>query len=727
MAILFDKEKSMFHLYTETTSYVIMLFKEDLPVHMYYGKRLNNLDGLDFESIVTDGNIVDEKYLENYYSTGVLPQECGFFGGADQRKPMFHAQYKDGSRITCMEYAGYKIIDGKPPLEGLPSTYTEDDSEAQSLEITMTDKLTGVSIVLRYSVFEKLNAITRSATVVNNGKDDINIKSIQSMCIDFQTRDFDFIHLWGAWARERFIERVPVERTGIEIGIKSGSRTHFHSPFFALASKDATEEHGDVYGFSFVYSGNFEAGVDVDTFSGIRAYMGINSFDFNWLLEPGQSFAAPEVVMVYSGEGIGEMSRTYHKLYRTRLCRGTNRDAERPVLINNWEGTYFNFDEQKIVDIATAAKKAGIELMVLDDGWFGHRDDDTTSLGDWYVDKKKLPNGIDGLANKINDLGMKFGLWFEPEMISPDSDLYRAHPDWCLHVEGRGRSQGRHQLVLDLSRDDVCDYIIGFLTEHLSKANISYVKWDMNRDLSEVGSAKLPPERQAETGHRYILGLYRILDTITKRFPDLLLEGCAGGGGRFDAGIMCYAHQFWTSDDTDAGVRQYIQHGTSLVMPSVMMGAHVSAVPNHQTGRSTSLKTRGAVAMNGTFGYELDVTKMTDEELYEVAEQIKQFKALRNTIHKGDMYRLRSPFEGNRTVWEYVAEDGKEIVVFNLTTELIPVQNAERLKLRGLDKNASYRRKDSGKVYSGEVLESCGILLRPLGDFDSEIIVFEKC
>ncbi|MDY3928340.1 MAG: alpha-galactosidase [Clostridia bacterium] len=454
--------------------------------------------------------------------------------------------------------------------------------------------------------------------------------------------------------------------------------------------------------------------------------MGINSFDFNWLLKPGEEFNAPETVMVYSAHGLGEMSRTYHKLYRTRLCRGKYRDIERPILINNWEGTYFDFNEEKILNIAKTAKKAGVELMVLDDGWFGKRNDDRSSLGDWYVNKEKLPNGIGGLAKKINDLGMMFGLWFEPEMISPDSDLYREHPDWCLHVEGRERSEGRNQLILDLSREDVCDYIIDFMTDYLKNAPISYIKWDMNRNMTEIGSALLPPERQEETAHRYMLGLYKILEKLTSEFPDVLFEGCSGGGGRFDAGMLPYFVQYWTSDDTDAGMRMYIQHGTSMVMPSSTMGSHVSAVPNHQTGRTSSLKTRGAVAMCGQFGYELDVTQMTDEELSEIAQQIKEYKEIREVVHKGDMYRLESPFEGRNTVWEYVSEDKNTVVLFRFTTESLPAYRSVKEKFEGLEENALYVRRDNGEIYSGSVLMNCGILFKNQQDFDSEIVIFDK-
>ncbi|MBC2478280.1 alpha-galactosidase, partial [Clostridium beijerinckii] len=474
---------------------------------------------------------------------------------------------------------------------------------------------------------------------LNCGKEDLKLQRALSMSIDFNNSNYDFLHLHGAWARERHMERTPLLIGTQSIESRRGSSSHNQNPFIALLSKDATEEHGDVYGFSLVYSGSFLAQAEVDQFETTRISMGINPFDFSWLLKPKESFQTPEVVMVYSSQGLGEMSRTYHRLYRKRLCRGVYRDKTRPILVNNWEATYFDFNAEKIESIGKAAKELGIELFVLDDGWFGKRNGDESSLGDWVVDKNKLPNGLEDLANRINNLDLQFGLWFEPEMVSPDSDLYRAHPDWCLHVPGRYRTQGRNQLVLDLSREDVCDYIIDSLSKILNSVNISYIKWDMNRNMTEIASALLPPERQRETAHRYMLGLYKIYEKLTTAFPNILFEGCSGGGGRFDAGILYYMPQIWTSDDTDAVERLKIQYGTSIVYPISTMGAHVSAVPNHQVHRNTSLKMRGDVAMLGNFGYELDLTNFNDEEIETVKKQVETYKELRELIQFGDMYR----------------------------------------------------------------------------------------
>lgn len=730
MSVIYDEAKKMFHLQTPGSSYVISIRNNSLPLNVYYGKRLDDLSGIastvsqhfascasiDYESTDEDGR----------YSTEALYHEYPFYGSTDFRKPAFHAQYKDGSRITKIKFTGYRILNSKPKLCGLPATYTENDNEATTLELEFKDTLTGLVIVLRYSAFSEHDAITRSVFVKNEGEDDINIKAIMSMSIDFCDSDFDFIHLVGTWARERHIERTPL-CTGItSIESRRGASSHQHSPFFALARKNTDEETGEVYGFSLVYSGNFEAGVEVDTYKNARAYMGINSFDFNWLLKAGEEFTAPEVVMVYSDNGIGAMSRTYHKLYRTRLARGKYRDIERPVLINNWEGTYFDFDEQKIVNIATRAKKGGVELMVLDDGWFGKRNDAHSSLGDWFANKEKLPNGIEGLAKKINDLGMKFGLWFEPEMVSPISELYEKHPDWCLHVNGRGRSEGRFQLTLDLSREDVQQYIIDVLTENLSKASISYVKWDMNRWMTEIGSDLLPPERQQEVAHRYMLGLYKVLETIMGRFPDVLFEGCSSGGARFDAGMMYYFNQYWTSDDSDAIERLYIQEGTSMVMPSVFIGAHVSKCPNHQVLRNTPMNTRGYVAMTGTFGYELDVTEMSDEDFEMMQKQVALFKEIRHVFHKGDMYRLVSPFTSNDCVWEYVSEDRNTVVALFVRVKQTASTRNMNVRFGGLEKDALYKERETGIVYSGSVLMNKGILSKVRGDFASELKIFDK-
>ena len=725
MSITYNNDEKIFHLKTENTSYVIGVLENKHLLHLYYGKKIKEYNNF-MENLPTraEASFSATDVPEIYGSTDILPMEYPCYGSADLRTPAFHAEYENGSSITCLEYAGYEIFAGKKPLGGLPSTYVENDSEADTLEITLRDKLTDLEVILSYTVFPEFDVIAKSVKVKNNVNEKIKLKSILSSTTYLFDKDYDFVHLEGGWARERSIQKKPLMNGIMSIDSKRVSSSHHHSPFLALARPYATETQGDVYGMSLVYSGNHIEQTDTNAQDTVRINVGINPFGFSWLLESGEEFQAPEVVLTYSDSGFGKMSRNFHKLYRTRLCRGKYRDEERPVLINNWEATYFEFDEEKIIRIAEKAKSVGVELMVLDDGWFGKRDSDNCSLGDWVVDRRKLPDGIDGLAKKITDMGMKFGLWFEPEMISEDSDLYRSHPDWCIHQDGRSRTPSRNQLVLDLSRKDVCDYIVEAVSNVLKSAPISYVKWDMNRNISEIGSAMLSKERQQELPHRYILGLYDVLERITTAFPDVLFEGCSGGGGRFDAGMLPYFVQYWTSDDTDAIERLYIQHGTSMVMPSSCMGAHVSAVPNHQVGRTTSLKTRGEVAMVGQLGYELDLNKLSDEEIEEVKEQIITYKGISETVHKGEMYRLRSPFEGNIAVWEYVS-DSQVVLVY--TTIMARVQTGKiNIKFEGLRSDARYKDTMTDKIYLGDYLMNVGLYICNEYDFTSQIVIFDK-
>ena len=718
----------VFHLQTKNASYIMTLRMNTL-LHAYYGKRTDDLSGIDgtvysvgdgFYAVDTGDN------YESYFSTAGQLLEYSVYGVTDKSDCAFFAQFEDGTSFFRPLYKSHRIYAGKPGLPGLPATYTENDSEADTLEITLRDDDKDLELVLRYSVFEDTDIITRNVDVVNKSQGTVSLNSAMSASIDFTDKDFDFVHLYGAWARERNIQKQPLMNASYHVDSKRGSSSHFHSPFVALARKNTTENMGEVYGFSFVYSGNFYAGTDVNFYNRTRFLMGINPYDFCWKLEPGKTFVTPEVVMTYSDEGYGKMSRSFHKLYRTRLVRGKYRDAERPVLLNNWEATSFNFDEKMILDIARGAKELGIEMLVLDDGWFGKRNDDKSSLGDWFENREKLPEGVDGLARKINDMGLKFGLWFEPEMISPDSELYRAHPDWCIHSGNNPRTLGRNQLILDLSRKDVCDYIKGFMTEILTRANIEYVKWDMNRNFGETGSELLDKDHTGEFAHRYMLGLYDVLEYITNKFPDVLFEGCSGGGGRFDAGMLYYFPQFWTSDDTDACERMFIQYGTSMVMPASSMGAHVSVSPNHQCGRITSLDSRAFVAMCGTYGYEMDVSKMTDEEKQRSREHIEIFKRVRDVIHKGNMYRLRSPFDGNYCAFQYVSEDKSRCVLVFSTVLAHPNMERFRVKFEGLDPFGIYRERNTGHIYSGAVMMNVGMARTSGSDFSSQMYEFER-
>ena len=725
MSIAFDSNERVFYLNTPQTSYVIGIYCEKYLLHLYYGKKVDK-----FPNVREHLPVAEERPLfpvdieETHASTGMLPMEYPCYGSADFRTPAFHAEYENGSAVTKLEYSGYEIIKGKKKLAGLPATYVEDESEADTLEITLCDKLTGLEVILSYTVFNNVDAIAKSVKVKNKGTQKINIKSVLSSTTYLFDKDYNFVHLEGTCNRERSIQKRPLMNGIMMVDSKRVSSGHFHSPFVALQRPYATETQGDVYGFSLVYSGNHIEQTEVSAFDVTRINVGINPFGFNWLLEPSDEFQAPEVILTYSDEGFGKMSRTYHKLYRTRLVRGKYRDIERPVLINNWEATYFNFNEEKILNIAQKAKSVGVELMVLDDGWFGKRNDDNCSLGDWVVDRNKLPDGIESLAQKIAALGMKFGLWFEPEMISEDSDLYRLHPDWCIHTEGRPRTPSRNQFVLDLSRQDVRDYVVETVSKVLSSAPISYVKWDYNRNISEIGSAELPITRQQELPHRYILGVYDILERLTATFPEILFEGCAGGGGRYDAGMLYYFPQYWTSDNTDAIERLYIQHGTSMVMPASSMSAHISAVPNHQLGRITSLKIRGDVAMAGQFGYELDLNTLSSEEIESVKQQIIQYKEIREIIHKGEMYRLKSPFEGINTSWEYVYEDTVVLMFFTMLTKC--QLGKVCVKLSGLDEDAIYTEQKSKRKYSGRYLMNVGLYFDNDEEFHSEILIFKK-
>ncbi|MDP4171958.1 MAG: alpha-galactosidase [Bacillota bacterium] len=720
MGIHFDSKRQIFHLKAKGTSYVMQIVRDGYLAHLYWGKRVLHYDEGNVVSFVYRSFSPNPDISDRTFSLDTLPQEYPAYGNTDFRAPAYQIQLKNGTTITDLRYKTHLIFKGKKKLAGLPSTYVEEEDEAVTLEIILEDKLIELKVILTYTVFEDFNAITRSVRFENGGRENLKLHRALSASIDFREASFELLTLYGSHANECNISRVPIFPGIQSVESRRGASSHQHNPFFALVHKDTTEDKGDAYGFSLVYSGNFLAQIEVDQFLTTRASIGINPFDFSWLLEPGQSFQTPEVVMVFSSEGLGGMSRTYHDLYRSRLCKGTYRDLIRPILINNWEATYLKFTAEKIVELAKDAGELGIELFVLDDGWFGKRDNTKSSLGDWVVNKRKLPNGLADLAGKIRGYGMDFGLWFEPEMVSVDSDLYRKHPDWFLHVPDRSRSEGRSQLVLDLSRSDVCDYIIRSVSKVLDSAPISYVKWDMNRHSTEIGSALLPPERQRETAHRYMLGLYYVMEVITSRFPNVLFESCSGGGGRFDPGMLYYMPQTWTSDNTDAISRLKIQYGTSLVYPPVTMGAHVSAVPNHQVHRLASLEIRGHVAMSGNLGYELDLTKLTKAEKEGVAHQITVYKEIRHIIQFGDFYRLLSPFNGNRASWMFVSVDQSEVVVCYFTVLAEPNGPFYSLNLKGLKRDSLYLHLDTGKVYGGDELMYAGIALpKEKGDFTS--------
>lgn len=724
MPIFFDEAKGLFHLQSRNISYLIQLV-HGYPAHAYFGAKLrhdSNLEGLltfQERASFSPNPLPEDKSI----SLDSLPQEYPQYGTSDFRSPAYQVRLANGTRATELTYRTHRIVPGKPALEGLPALYVEQTNEAETLELELEDRVSGLSVVLSYTVFADFDAIARSARLGNGGSEPIQLERALSASVDFPDASYDALYLSGAWARERHVQRRRLAPGVTGISSRRGSSSHQQNPFLALLRPDATEQRGEVYGFSLVYSGNFTAEAEVEQFGTTRVSIGINPFDFTWKLEPGENFQTPEAVLVYSAEGLGGMSRTYHRLYRTRLCRGQFRDQERPILVNNWEATYFDFNADKIEAIAQAGSELGIELFVLDDGWFGRRDRDNSSLGDWFEDRRKLPDGLADLARRVKDIGLQFGLWFEPEMVSPDSDLYRAHPDWCLHVPGRRRTEARDQLVLDMSRSDVRQYLYERLSDIFSTVPITYVKWDMNRNMTEIGSAASPVERQGEIAHRYMLGLYELLERLTGEFPHILFESCSGGGGRFDPGMLYYMPQTWTSDDTDAAERLKIQYGTSIVYPVSTMGAHVSAVPNHQVERTTPLTFRGDVAMSGNFGYELDLTRFTDDEKETAKRQIALYKEIRGLVQQGDLYRLQSPFEGNETAWMFVSPDQNEALLFYFRVLAEPNGPLRSVKLQGLDPAKDYEVAGSGEVYGGDRLMSAGLSMASVrGDFSSKMV-----
>ena len=618
--------------------------------------------------------------------------ECPTPGIGDDRVPAIAVELDDGSSAIEPLYVGHRLLAGKPDLPGLPSTYVEAEDEARTVEVLLADARAGVEVTLRYTIFAGRAVVARSATIRNAGERPIRLRTAMSASLDLVDSAWRLIQLSGGWVRERHVVARPLEPGRTAVSSVRGASGHEHNPFVVLARDDTTEDHGEALGFSLVYSGSFLAEAEVDAFATTRLRLGINPATFSWRLAPGESFTTPEAIVAWTGDGLGDLSETYHRLFRERLARGPWRDRARPIVLNSWEGSAFDFDEDRLVEMASAGRDLGIELFVLDDGWFGQRDDDTSSLGDWVVDRRKLPHGIDGLARRMEALGLRFGLWIEPEMVSPRSRLFEAHPDWAIGVPGRPRTESRNQYVLDLSRPEVVEHLFGALSEVLSSGPISYVKWDMNRTLTESFSAALPPDGQAELQHRHVLGVYDLYRRLVGAFPDVLFESCAGGGGRFDPGLLAFAPQAWTSDNTDAIERLRIQWGTSLAYPLSSMAAHVSAVPNHQVGRLTPLATRAAVAFFGVFGYELDPRALSSAERDEVAAQVAFYAARRELFQRGRFVRLRNPFEGqgNETAWLVVSEDRRHAIVGHYQVLNRPMPGPNLLRLRGLDPAAVY-------------------------------------
>ncbi len=739
MPIEWDPQVQQWHLHNDHLSVVLAILEDGALGQVYLGAPLK--PGHDYRHLARGAfpgysNRVGES----------IRFELPTPDSGDYRQPALSVRHADGSRVLDLRCATHRILPGKPALPGLPSTYTEDAAEADTVEIDLVDATSGLTAIVRLTIFRDHAAIARSVSIRNDGVAPVRLKTVMSASLDILDGEWELITLHGSWSRERHVVRAPLIPGRRVIESLRGSSSLEQSPFLALVRPSTTESEGEAIGVSLVYSGDFLADAEVDQYATLRMRMGLHPETFEWALPPGDTFTTPEAVTVHSTAGLGAMSETFHRLYRTRLARGEWRDRPRPVLLNNWEGTYFDFDEERLVAIATVARDLGVELFVLDDGWFGRRDSDDRSLGDWVVDRRKLPGGLERLVERVTSLGIAFGIWIEPEMVNADSDLFRAHPDWAIGVPGRPRTESRQQLVLDIGRDEVRDYLFDALEAVLSSAPVSYVKWDMNRTMTETYGLGLPPERQGEMRHRYILGLYDLYRRLTERFPHILFESCASGGGRFDAGMLAYAPQAWTSDDTDAIERLRIQWGTSLAFPVSSMGAHVAAVPNHQVARITPLATRAAVAFFGAFGYELDPVALGPEERAQVAAQIAWFKSHRETIQFGRYLRLRSPFEGdgNDTAWMTVSDDAQHAVVGWYRALSRPVPGPRSVRLRGLDPAARYRVRvwpaaedalvrRNALVRGGDELMSAGLFIDDVpresamrGDFQARLFELER-
>ena len=708
MGIVYSKSDRTFTIQTKNTTYQMQVDPYGFLLHLYYGKK-------------TDGSCMD--YLLTYYDRGfsgnpfdagddrtysmdALPQEYPSYGTGDYRSTALIIENVDGSTACDLRYRSHHIFNGKYKIPGLPAVYA-DETESQTLEIVMEDAVTGVEVTLQYGVLPDYDVITRSEKIVYRGEGKICIRKAQSACLDFVQGKYDLLTFYGRHAMERRLQREPVTHGSHVIGSVRGTSSHQYNPMMILADEHTTDQYGNCYAMSFVYSGNFKGETLKDQFGQTRALMGLQDEMFSYPLAEGETFYTPEVLLTFSGSGMNLLSQNLHRCIRQHICRGKYKESVRPVLVNSWEAAYFDFDGDTLYELAKEAKNAGIDMLVLDDGWFGKRDDDNSGLGDWFVNEKKLGGTLGDLIKKINDLGVKFGIWVEPEMISEDSNLYREHPDWALTIPGRNPVHARNQLVLDFSRKEVVDHIFDQICKVLDQGNIEYVKWDMNRSLMDVFSRGT--EDQGRVMYDYVLGLYDFLERIVTRYPDLLIEGCSGGGGRFDAGMMYYTPQIWCSDNTDALDRLQIQYGTSFGYPVSAVGSHVSAVPNHQTGRITSLHTRGVVAMAGTFGYELNLGKLSEEEKQEIRLQVEEYRKFAPLIQTGLYYRLSDPAREEYAAWAFVSEDQKEVLLNVVLQEIHGNMTVNYVKLQGLKCSAIYRDTETGKSYNGAALMEAGI------------------
>ena len=726
--IEFDKKQQVFHLHNQEVSYIFSVVKGGTLSHLYFGKRVRGYHGeLAYPAVDRgfSGNLPGD--LDRTFSRDTLPKEYSGAGEMDYHSPATIVRQANGSNAVFLHYAGYEIAPGKPKLPGLPAAYVENDDEAETLTVKLVDDLTGLEYDLLYTIYRDRDVIARSVRVVNKGKESVHLEKAASMQMDLVGRDLEAITLPGAHVNERHPQRSRLTQGRHVFESRRGTSSHQMNPFVALVDPKTDEFSGDAWGLALVYSGNHEFELEKDQLDQLHVTVGINEYNFSWKLTPGASFQTPEVLLVYSNAGLNGMSQTYHSVILDRVIRSKFKRSPRPILVNNWEATYFDFNEDKLKPIVDEAKKLGIEMFVLDDGWFGHRDDDNSSLGDWQVYEKKFPQGLKHFADYVHEQGLKFGLWFEPEMISFDSDLYRAHPDYLMHVPGRKPSPSRNQYVLDLGRKEVRDNIFDQMTKILDGGSVDYIKWDMNRHLSDIYESDLPADQQGETYHRYVLGLYDLAERLVDRYPDILLEGCSGGGGRFDIGMAYYCPQIWASDNSDAIARLVIQYGTSLVYPQSMMTSHVSVSPNEQNGRITPFDTRGAVAMCGDLGYELDLTKMSDEDKAAVKQQVADYKQIRGLTQYGKFYTLKAPLDSNQAAWMTVSDDQNEAVVTTVNIMSYAQPYLTKTKLAGLDPDKNYEDLATGKVYGGDELMNLGFYdpTQPRKDFTAKMYHFK--
>lgn len=715
MSIEFNQNNTVFQLNTENTTYQMKVDQYGVLLHLYYGGKIHG----DAEYIITyvdrgwSGNINDAGSDRNY-TLDSLPLEYSGTGTGDFRNSTIMLENADGTDTCDLRYVSHEIVKGKYKLEGLPAVYASDE-EAESLSIILRDSVSNVQVELLYGVLEKEDIITRSVKIRNLGNGKIVLKKAASACLDFLYGNYDLISFYGTHAMERQFQRTEIGHGTYTIGSRRGVSSHQYNPAVILAEKNATEDTGSCYGMVFAYSGNFLFEAEHDQNGQTRAIIGLQSERFRYPLEQGETFVVPETILTYSDHGFTTLSQRYHQCMMNHVCRGKYVHETRPVLINSWEASYFDFNGETIYQLAKEAKELGIDMVVLDDGWFGHRNDDRSSLGDWYVNEEKLECTLGDLVQRINSLGVKFGIWIEPEMISEDSKLYEEHPDFALEIPGRKPVHARDQLVLDFSRRDVRDYIFNQICNVLDNANVEYIKWDMNRAIIDLYSLE---KENGKILYDFVLGVYDFAERLMQRYPNILMEGCCSGGGRFDAGMLHYAPQIWCSDNTDAIDRIRIQYGTSFFYPIPTMGAHVSAVPNHQTGRVTSLNTRGVVAMAGTFGYELNPAILSGQEKEEIIEQVNIFKQHADLIRDGKYYRLSNPFDDVYAAWAFVSEDKTKVLMSVVALEVHKIKEVNYVKLKGLDSEAKYYDEKTGKSYYGSALMKVGMALPEMrGDY----------